>query len=117
MTSVWDLPDFPSTTFDTETLTIRPRLPDTRGSSGAPRRVYGEPVTLSAQIDPVSGEIAVMAGLEDLRAMYEIHLSSDPGSDFADGALVDSTQTGPAVVTSKLVWAPNHCVLVVQGKR
>jgi hypothetical protein len=115
--SLWDLPDFPSATFDTESLTLRPRLADTRGSSGAPRRAYGEPVTLLAQIDPVSGEVAVMAGLEDLRAMYEIHLSSDPGAGFADGALVDSTQTGPATVTSKIVWAANHCVLVVQGKR
>jgi hypothetical protein len=74
-------------------------------------------VTLPAQIDPVSGEVALMAGLDDLRAMYEIHLSTDPGPDFADGALIDSDQTGPAVVTSKLVWASNHCVLVVQGKR
>lgn len=102
--------------FYSETITLRPRLPDVRGSSGAPGRRYGNPITIPAQIDPISGDVALMAGMEDIRSAYEVHLSADPGQEFDEGTLVSSLSTGPATVEGKIVPAVNHCVLVVRGR-
>lgn len=114
--ALFPIRDVPSG-FYSESVTLRPRLPDVRGSAGAPGRRYGDPVTLPAQIDPVSAEVAALAGLEDIRATYEVHLSADPGAGFDEGATVVSDRTGPATVTGKMVWAANHVVLTVQGRR
>jgi hypothetical protein len=112
------MPDFPSGIFDTESITLRPRLPSTRGSGGAPGVAFGPPVTLPAQIDPVSSEVAILEGIEDTRAVWEVHLSSDLGASFDEGTTVMSASTGPAVVIRPpMVWAPNHVVLAVQGRR
>src|SRR4051812_7764621 len=96
--------------FYSESIALTPRLADVRGSAGSPGRRYGDPVTLACQVDPISAEVAMMAGVEDIRAMYEVHLSADPGPDFDEGTTAASARTGPGVVVRKMVWAANHVV-------
>jgi hypothetical protein len=111
---LFPIPDV-SPEFYSEVITMRPRLESLRGSGGAPGVAQGAPITLLAQMDEISGSVALLFGIEDIKAVYEIHLSADPGRGFDEGATGSSTQSGPFVVIGKRVPAVNHCIFAVQG--
>jgi hypothetical protein len=111
---LFPIPDV-SPEFYSETITMKPRVPSTRGTSGAPGSAFGAEITRAAQVDALSGDVALMFGIEDVKSIYEIHLSADPGRGFDEGAAGSSAQTGPFVVIGKRVPATNHCIFAVQG--
>jgi hypothetical protein len=111
---LFPIPDV-SPDFYSEVITLRPRVTSTRGSAGSPGVAFGTPVVMAAQVDAISGDVALMFGIEDIRAKYEIHLSADPGRGFDEGATGSSALSGPFVVIGKRVPAANHCIFAVQG--
>jgi hypothetical protein len=99
------------------TVTFRPPGPSRHGPSGEPIPTYLDPITIPAQVDPLSGDVAEMAGITDLSDQWQVFANEASGLAAVDeNARVECALfSAPGVVKKRMPYQ-GFRMFVVQAR-